>query len=136
GLKGDSDKRAFIMKAMELYNAAVQSRNPSPTSAAPPPTLGGLPVVGAAIYQTGKYDRVNWEGFPDEGIRLYFDESKLDHFTLRPSGTSNALRFHVQLHADHVTRDAVASKKTELRKRAKMIVDDIRRWTGALIDRP
>ena len=37
---------------------------------------------------------------------------------------------------DDVTRDAVASKKTELRKRAKMIVDDIRRWTGALIDRP
>jgi len=136
GLKGDSDKRAFIMKAMELYEGAKSGsgeRGPGSSSAL---TLGGLPIVDAAVYQTGKYDRVNWDGFPDEGIRLYFDEAKLDHFTLRPSGTSNALRFHVQLHDDRVTRQNVGPRKAELRRRAKAIVDDIRRWTGALIDRP
>ncbi|NUQ46617.1 MAG: hypothetical protein HUU22_11345, partial [Phycisphaerae bacterium] len=150
GLKGDSDKRNFIMRAMELYEATklegrhegtkarrhegeekskVESRkskaNVGSTTNEPgaggaardggeaPRALGGLPIVGGAIYQTGKYDRVNWEGFPDEGIRLYFDTGLpgsgaggLDHFTLRPSGTSNALRFHVQLHDDEATRRA------------------------------
>src|SRR5262249_55696120 len=95
GLKGDSDKLAFIMKASEMYDAAGGTPRGATTSGHPPHGLGGLPFVGAAIYQTGKYDRVNWEGFPDEGIRLYFDAARLDHFTLRPSGTSNALRFHV-----------------------------------------
>ena len=133
GLKGDSDKRSFLMKCIELYEKVLKA---GADAAAANLGLGGLPIVGAAIYQTGKYDRVNWEGFPDEGVRFYFDNSRLDHLTVRPSGTSNALRFHVQLHVDQVRRETLAATKADLRHRAKAIVDDIRKVTGALIDRP
>ncbi|MEE8170121.1 MAG: hypothetical protein V3T70_06195, partial [Phycisphaerae bacterium] len=126
GLKGDSDKRAFLIKAIELHETRSDKGR----------SLGGLPIVGSAIYQTGKYDRVNWDGFPDEGVRLYFDASKLDHLTIRPSGTSNALRFHVQLHDDRPSRENLAARKAELRRQAKAVVDDVRSYTGALIDRP
>jgi phosphoglucomutase len=140
GLKGDSDKRRFLMKCIELHETWRDKGH----------TLGGLPIIGSNIYQTGKYDRVNWDGFPDEGIRLFFDKDRLDHMTIRPSGTSNALRFHVQLHDDETVRkavgstipadgpspaarEAIAMRKAELRKTAKAIVDDVRSFTGAVL---
>jgi hypothetical protein len=82
-------------------------------------------------YRTGKYDGVNWPGFPDEGYRFYFDAERLSHLTIRPSGTSNALRFHVQLYGGHPTRDALIARKAELRHTARSIVADIRRLIGA-----
>ena len=56
-----------------------------------------MTIKHAVAYRTGKYDAINWKGFPDEGYRFYFDDERRSHLTIRPSGTSNALRFHVQL---------------------------------------
>jgi hypothetical protein len=87
------------------------------------------------MYRTGKYDRLYPASgsfvFPDEGLRFYFNADKLSHLTVRPSGTGNSLRFHVQLHSD-VTRDNLVAKKAELRKLAVAITDDIRQIVGAL----
>jgi hypothetical protein len=96
--------------------------------------IAGLPVHSPVIYRTGKYDRIYPPSgnfvFPDEGVRLFFNAAKTDHVTIRPSGTGNSLRFHVQLHSD-VTKDNLIAKKKELREKAKAIVDDVRAILGA-----
>lgn len=94
--------------------------------------LGGLPIVGATVYPTGKYDAINYPGFPDEGYRFYFDADRRSHLTIRPSGTSNALRFHVQLFGGHPSRGELIGRKAELRATASNIVADIRQTIGAI----
>jgi hypothetical protein len=74
---------------------------------------------------------VNWPGFPDEGYRFYFSEDRLSHLTIRPSGTSNALRFHVQLYGGHPAREELIARKAELRARAAQAVLDVRALIGA-----
>jgi phosphomannomutase len=93
--------------------------------------LGGTAALLAVKYQTGKYDALHaWEGFPDEGYRIYFDEAKLSHALIRPSGTSQCLRFHVQLKAEGLTPDNLVEKKAETLARAKAIIKDIREQIG------
>ena len=96
--------------------------------------IGGLPVKSAVIYRTGKYDNIYPPTpefkFPDEGVRFYFDNERLNHLTVRPSGTTNSLRFHVQLHAN-VNRDDLIPTKQELRQKARKIADNIREIVGA-----
>lgn len=121
GLAGYTKKRNILAKAEELF-IHVGDR---------PPTLGGTKVVGATDYRTGKYDAANWEGFPDEGYRFFFDEERNSHLTIRPSGTSNALRFHVQLFGGHPSRAALIDRKAELRANCAAIVRDIRGLIGA-----
>ena len=93
--------------------------------------IGDVQVVGAAVYPTGKYDAINYPGFPDEGYRFYFDADRRSHLTIRPSGTSNALRFHVQLFGGHPARESLIPKKAELRATALRIVQEIRGMIGA-----
>ncbi len=121
GLAGYTKKRDILTRAEVLLEQAGKGDV----------TLGGLKVVGAVVYRTGKYDAVNWDGFPDEGFRFYFDADRRSHMTIRPSGTSNALRFHVQLFGGHPSRDALIAEKARLRAQAVRIVDDIRRRIGA-----
>lgn len=138
GLAGYSKKREILSRAEELlkrcqsnrhtgrHGHSCSSENPARIK------IGGLEVTGAVIYPTGKYDTINWPGFPDEGLRFYFDDECRSHLTLRPSGTSNALRFHVQLFGGHPSRKDVIGKKAELRGIAARIVDDFRTKVGAL----
>lgn len=91
-----------------------------------------MQVVGATVYPTGKYDAINYPGFPDEGYRFYFDAERRSHLTIRPSGTSNALRFHVQLFGGHPTHDHLISKKADLCQTASRVVEDVRRLIGAM----
>lgn len=128
GLAGYTKKRAILDRAEELF---ARHRLPAGRHGERAISLGGREVVGAVAYRTGKYDGVNWPGFPDEGYRFYFDAERLSHLTIRPSGTSNALRFHVQLYGGHPTRDALIARKAELRNTARSIVADIRRLIGA-----
>ncbi|MBI4228152.1 MAG: hypothetical protein HY693_00375 [Deltaproteobacteria bacterium] len=94
-------------------------------------SFGQRDVVRTEVYRTGKYDELHrWEGFPDEGIRYYFDAGSLNHLTIRPSGTSQCLRFHVQMKADGVTRDNIVRKKIGTWEAAKAIVADARRLLG------
>ena len=72
--------------------------------------------------------------FPDEGLRFYFDvppaKERLNHLTIRPSGTSNALRFHIQLHSP-VCADNLFEMKKNLRHTADRIMEDTRKLLGA-----
>ena len=98
----------------------------------PEAQIGGLSVHSTQVYRTGKYDiQNNWPGFPDEGIRYYFDSNRLNYLTIRPSGTSNALRFHLQLHAPSVDPENLVQEKARLWKLAKDVVADLRIQIGA-----
>jgi phosphoglucomutase len=95
------------------------------------PEIGGKTIVAVDAYRTGKYDALHrWEGFPDEGIRFFFDETRVNHLTARPSGTSQCLRFHVQLKADGVTRGDLLQKKVEVHRMARAIAKDARKLFG------
>ena len=90
-------------------------------------------VVSVEAYRTGKYDKLHrWEGFPDEGIRYFFDDRGLNHLTIRPSGTSQCLRLHVQMKAEDVSRTNLIGKKVEAYDLAKRIIGDVRKTIGAL----
>ncbi len=121
GLAGYTKKRRILDAAEELF--ASCSRKPF--------SLGGLVTSSSTSYRTGKYDSINWPGFPDEGYRFFFDADRRSHLTIRPSGTSNALRFHVQLFGGHPTHKEVVRRKSELRATATRIVSDIRARIGA-----
>lgn len=121
GLSGYTKKRGILDKAEDLFvNYAARSL-----------TLADMKVTGATSYRTGKYDAINWPGFPDEGYRFYFDEQRRSHLTIRPSGTSNALRFHVQLFGGQPTSDNLVARKAELRRACVKIVEDVRVLIGA-----
>lgn len=121
GLAGYTKKRGILDKAEALF-ANFESQ---------PFEVGGMTVLSAVAYRTGKYDAINWPGFPDEGYRFFFDEARQSHLTIRPSGTSNALRFHVQLFGGHPTKDELIDVKAELRARTVQVVKDIRALIGA-----
>ncbi|MFQ5413840.1 MAG: hypothetical protein ACE5E6_05215 [Phycisphaerae bacterium] len=121
GLSGYTKKRGVLDAAERVFQR----------HRADPPVLGGRAVTSAVVYRTGKYDRVNWRGFPDEGYRFFLDDERRSHVTIRPSGTSNALRFHVQLFGGTPARDALVATKGQLRAAAKEIVTDIRALIGA-----
>lgn len=147
GLAGYTKKRTILQKAEELFGRIRSATGATGgvvtgatggvgtgatgSSTASALRLGGLPIVGATVYPTGKYDAINYPGFPDEGYRFYFDPDRRSHLTIRPSGTSNALRFHVQLFGGHPSRGELIGKKAELRSTAAKVVADIRKEIGA-----
>lgn len=122
GLAGYSKKRRILDACEQLFTSCQRK----------PFSLAGLVTNHAVAYRTGKYDAINWPGFPDEGYRFFFDADRRSHLTIRPSGTSNALRFHVQLFGGVPARNEVVRKKSELRATAAKLVTDIR----ARIDAP
>lgn len=124
GIEGDRLKKAILRRALGYYQIALAGGL----------KMGGLPVSGAVIYRTGKYDHVyppthDW-AFPDEGVRFYFGD-EYNHLTVRPSGTGNALRLHIQLHTFDVNSRNLVSKKKKLRQQARKIADHIRELLGA-----
>ena len=121
GLAGYTKKRNILARVDEFLEEAASGDV----------RLGGLRVMTSTVYRTGKYDAVNWDGFPDEGYRFYFDSDRRSHLTIRPSGTSNALRFHVQLYGGTPSRAQLVGKKRELRATAIRIIDDIRERIAA-----
>jgi len=122
GLEGFVKKREVIQGVLELEKECREK----------PVLLAGTPVHSTAVYWTGKYDAANFDGFPDEGVRFYLDEEKWNYLTFRPSGTSNALRFHLQLHQSGATKQTLPDAKASLRQKAKDIVADLRRRVGAV----
>lgn len=124
GIEGDRIKKAILKKSIKLYQLGLAGGL----------KIGGLGVESASIYRTGKYDRLYPKTddfqFPDEGIRFHFDRERLNHLTIRPSGTSNALRFHIQLHCP-VDENNLIGKKKELHETANRIMNDIREKVGA-----
>jgi len=121
GLAGYTKKRRILdaTEALLLKGASGALR------------IAGLDVTGATVYRTGKYDAINWSGFPDEGYRFYLGRERCSHVTIRPSGTSNALRFHVQLCEPSPHPSEVVRRKSELRSLACKIVAEVRCLVGA-----
>jgi phosphomannomutase len=124
GIAGDRKKNAILRRALGLFQFAKAGGL----------SIGGRPVQDAVIYRTGKYDHVyppTWDfEFPDEGIRFYFDQQRLDWLLVRPSGTGNSLRLHVQLHSP-VNAANLIEQKVRLRATGNAILDDIRDRLGA-----
>ena len=124
GIEGDRIKKSILSKTLELSKSALAGTL----------EIGGLPVKSAVIYRTGKYDHIYTPSkdfqFPDEGVRFYFDSERLNHLIVRPSGTTNSLRFHIQLHSSANVNNLI-NKKKELRQRARKITDHIRGLVGA-----
>ena len=137
GLAGYTKKREILRKAEALFDTVRQTGQSNQNGRSGQPvkpnklSLGGLPVMGATVYPTGKYDAINYPGFPDEGYRFYFDADRKSHLTIRPSGTSNALRFHVQLCGGNPGRGDIIDKKASLRATAIQAVEEIRVHIGA-----
>lgn len=93
--------------------------------------IGGKQIKSVEAYRTGKYDELHrWQGFPDEGIRFFFDERKVNHLTVRPSGTSQCLRFHVQLKVEGPTKQNLVGKKVEAHNLARTMIEEIRKMLG------
>lgn len=91
-------------------------------------TLGDTPVLSSEIFSIGKYAEAHrWPDFPDEGIRFYFDEDRWSYLTVRPSGTSQCLRYHIQLKADTMNNENLIEQKMATNRNAKNIIADIRR---------
>ncbi len=124
GIAGDRLKKAILRRALGYFQIAKAGGL----------EIGGLPVSDAVIYRTGKYDHVypptpDWI-FPDEGVRFYFGD-KYNHLTVRPSGTGNALRFHIQLRDTDVNEANLIERKMQQRTTARRIADHIRELLGA-----
>ncbi|MBI1825702.1 MAG: hypothetical protein HY287_08710 [Planctomycetes bacterium] len=130
GLAGYTKKRDILRKAEDLFRQTSEPQ--AQTRGGASLQLGGMRVVSATVYPTGKYDAINYPGFPDEGYRFYFDADRQSHLTIRPSGTSNALRFHVQLFGGYPTKENLIAEKARFRATALRIVEDIRRLIGAV----
>jgi len=125
GIEGDRLKKAILRRALGYFQLALSGDL----------EIAGLSVKSACIYRTGKYDIIypptyDFQ-FPDEGVRFFFDKEKLQHFTIRPSGTGNALRFHIQLHDGSVTESNLIEKKEKLFSKAQAIMDDVRKIVKA-----
>lgn len=117
GIEGDRIKKAILRRALACFQSALAGDL----------AIGGCPVKSACIYRTGKYDEIypptyDFQ-FPDEGVRFFLDEERLDHVTVRPSGTGNSLRFHIQLHAPATKADLLTKKKQLAAKGAKIMTD-------------
>ena len=125
GIEGDRLKKAILRRAIGYFQLALSGDL----------EIAGIPVKSASIYRTGKYDTIypptyDFQ-FPDEGVRFFFDEEKLQHVTIRPSGTGNALRFHIQLHDNSVTESNLIEKKEQLLSKGQRIMDSIREFLKA-----
>ncbi len=127
GIEGDRKKMGILQKALDLMRQVEAGQRVE---------IGGEAVRQVVMYRTGKYDRIYPPGdgfvFADEGIRFYFDEEKLSHLTVRPSGTGNSLRFHVQMFGGVVPEAELVARKGELKARGQRVIDDIRERLGAL----
>ncbi len=117
GAAGVSEKINILKKAQE-WAAEANSRAGTDN----PFMIAGREVIGAVEFKSGRIDHNHYEGVPDEGIRFFFKDENMkegDHFIksknyvmIRPSGTSQTLRFYTQL-LKKVDRENIAQQKLE-----------------------
>jgi len=132
GMKGISRKLAVLHQAEELMDKVKSGADVR---------FGGLKVTDCVVYRTGKYDTVHGfvEGFdpddpstfkfPDEGIRFFLGD-EYNNLTIRPSGTSQSLRFHTQLRDTDVSKKNSKQKRIEIERQLEAVYDDIGKLLG------
>lgn len=126
GAEGVTKKINLLKKAQEW---AADANKRSGTK--DPFTMAGLSVIGAMEFKTTKYDKDHYEGFPDEGIRFFFADSGLNpgdsftmsrnYITIRPSGTSQTIRFYTQLFGIGINGQNLGDVKYQTARRAEAI---------------
>ncbi len=128
GLEGRSLKLEIIRNALKIADEVMTKKI----------TIGQRRVGRCEIYRTGKYDTQHghtpdqgfdyskretyW--FPDEGVRFYF-ENDFNHLTIRPSGTSQSLRFHIQLRETDIKRENLNNRRSKLEKEIQAMFDEV-----------
>lgn len=129
GIEGRSTKMKVIHKAEDLMNQLKSGKTV---------TFADLKATEFEVYKTGKYDIQHGYtngykpddprtfGFPDEGIRFFFGD-RSNHLTIRPSGTSQSLRFHIQLRDTSVNKSNLTDKRIAMEKRITAIFEDVGR---------
>ena len=134
GLEGRSKKLEILRKSAELIRRFQGGK---------PVRIGKRLVTKAEEYKTGKYDiqhghtreagfdpaRRETYTFPDEGIRFFFGND-YSHLTIRPSGTSQSLRFHVQLRDTKVTRGSLKARRIAMEKEIQLMFASIGKLVG------
>ena len=127
GIEGRSTKMKVIHKAEEMMDRIKNGGKVK---------FAGLTSSKFEVYKTGKYDiqhgytkGFNQDdpttfGFPDEGIRFFFGDY-YSHLTIRPSGTSQSLRFHIQLRDKTVKKGDLLKKRIAMEKKITAIFEDV-----------
>ncbi|MGB5108114.1 MAG: hypothetical protein WBP29_02355 [Candidatus Zixiibacteriota bacterium] len=127
GIEGRSTKMKVIHKAEEMMDRIKNGGKVK---------FAGLTSSKFEVYKTGKYDvqhgytkGFNQDdpatfGFPDEGIRFFFGDY-YSHLTIRPSGTSQSLRFHIQLRDKSVKKGDLLKKRIAMEQRITAIFEDV-----------
>ena len=96
-----------ILKNIEKFCFDVTQKIKNNT----PLKICGLPITNVKKYSTGRYDTKFWKDFPDEGIRFFLD-SKVNHITIRLSGTEPKIRIFVQYRITNIEKNNLFEKKT------------------------
>ncbi len=127
GIEGRSTKMKVIHKAEEMMDRIKNGGKVK---------FAGLTSSKFEVYKTGKYDvqhgytkGFNQDdpstfGFPDEGIRFFFGDY-YSHLTIRPSGTSQSLRFHIQLRDKTVKKGDLLKKRIAMENKITAIFEDV-----------
>ncbi|RZD48865.1 MAG: hypothetical protein CXT78_00305 [Thaumarchaeota archaeon] len=95
-----------ILKNVEnlYFEASEKIKNNKPL------LLCGIPISKVEKFSTGRYDSKFWKNFPDEGIRFFLN-SKINHITIRSSGTEPKLRIFVQYRISNISEKNIVEKK-------------------------
>gem|GEM_PF-2785642 len=120
-------KKINLLKRAQAWAADANKRSGTKD----PFVLAGLLVIGALEFRTTKYDKDHYEGFPDEGVRFFFADPGLNpgdpftnsrnYLTIRPSGTSQTIRFYTQLFGEGIDDKNLGDVKYQTAKRAEAI---------------
>ncbi|EGG41186.1 Phosphomannomutase [Candidatus Nitrosarchaeum limnium SFB1] len=105
GVREELHQEKILKNVENLYlktNEKIKTNNPL--------MICGLPISKVEKFSTGRYDSKFWKGFPDEGIRFFLD-SKINHITIRSSGTEPKLRIFVQYKISDITEKNILEKK-------------------------
>jgi phosphomannomutase len=132
GLEGRSIKMNILRESLKLIDTVPSGLK-----------IGNRTVTRTETYKTGKYDiqhghtsatgfdsknrETFW--FPDEGIRFYFEDD-FNHLTIRPSGTSQSLRFHIQLREQDVNKENLQMKRISLDSEIESMFETIGEMVG------
>jgi phosphoglucomutase len=120
-------KKINLLKKLQEWHKKANSRSKVKT----PLRVCGLEVKGSVQFKTGKYDKQHYRGFPDEGVRLFFNDREIknnapfyeskNYITIRPSGTSQTIRFYTQLRKKVGGKAGLSASKKVYLKRAAVI---------------
>ena len=105
GISAEINKK-HIMKHVETI--AEKASNQAKTNS--PYLISNMPVSSVEKYSTGRYDSLYWPNFPDEGIRFFLN-SRINHITIRSSGTESKIRIFVQYKLLDINEENLQERK-------------------------